>query len=142
LTLIAGVVVFIVGQVFVVLFLERIRLQARTIEAIAQALVIYARDYANPVQSIEDLPEEWKRRLTEGSTELRRLAAVLRSTAETLRWYRFFERVRLVLLRRSVIEASKCLIGLSNCMPPRNDRQMMTATKFQDEISNLLNIGD
>ena len=42
-----GVTVFVIGQVLVVLFLERIRTQARCVEEIAQALVLYAPFYSN-----------------------------------------------------------------------------------------------
>ena len=40
-TVFSGTLVFIIGQVIVVLFLERIRTQARCIEDIAQALTLY-----------------------------------------------------------------------------------------------------
>ena len=138
-TVLGGIVVFIVGQVFVVLFAERIRLQARTVEEIAVALLRYSRDYTNPIQ-MDQITDEQRAFLLTAQDELRTLAARLRASALTLRWYRFFERVRLVLPRDNVIEASRGLIGLSNSLPPHPAGGIDGAERFRREVEAFLGI--
>lgn len=96
-TIVAGIVIYVSGQIFVVLFLERIRMQARTIEEIAVAIVVYGREYSSPVdaEQLVQLTAEHRQRLESASDEIRRLSARLRATASTLRYYGFFERIRL-----------------------------------------------
>ncbi|MEK7777999.1 MAG: hypothetical protein AAB303_05180 [Chloroflexota bacterium] len=116
-----GVVVLVLGQIFVTLFLKRIELQARTVEEIAEALVMYARDYTGPInlpEVDEEHRETVRQKLLEIQTVFRRPAARLRASAQTLWLYRVFETVKLVLPKADVIEASKELIGLSNSVPP------------------------
>lgn len=139
LTVLGGVVVFIVGQVFVVLFAERIRLQARTVEEIAVALLRYARDYTGPIPE-DQITGDQRAFLLTAQDDLRTLAARLRASALTLRWYRFFERVRLVLPRNNVIEASRGLIGLSNSLPPHLEGGVEGAERFRREIEAFLDI--
>ena len=138
-TVLGGVVVFIVGQIFVVLFVERIRLQARTIEDVAVALLRYARDYTAPTPEAE-LTADHRAFLLNAQDEFRTLAARLRASALTLRWYRFFERVRLVLPRRDVIQASRGLIGLSNSLPPHPEGGVEGAERFRREVEAFLDI--
>ena len=139
LTILGGVVVFVVGQVFVILFAERIRLQARTVEEVAVALLRYARDYTTPIPQ-DEITDEQRAFLLPAQDELRTLAARLRASALTLRWYRFFERVRLVLPRNNVIEASRGLIGLSNSLPPHPEGGVEGAERFRREIEAFLDI--
>ena len=139
-TLAGGIVVFVVGQVFVVLFAERIRTQARAIEAIAQSLVIYAREYTHVERDPGGYrsPED-QQRFEEASQALRRQAAILRSTAQTLKWYRLFECLHLVMRRRDAIEASKLLIRLSNLIPCPVD-MIQTAASDRKQVEKLLEI--
>ena len=138
-TILAGIVVFVVGQVFVILFAERIRLQARTVEEIAVALVRYAREYTNPIRP-KDITDAQRAIFTPVSDEFRTLAARLRASALTLRWYRFFELVRLVLPRQNVIGGSRGLIGLSNSIPPHPEGGVEAADAFKTKIETLLDI--
>lgn len=133
-----GISIFVFGQVFVVLFLERMRTQARCIEDIAQALVMYAQVYSDVED--ETTPTWRKERADSASTEFRRLAALLRANARTLRYYKFWQRVHLVLPQDSVIAASKELVGLSNSCHPRDIDQIMVGIAFSDETVRLLGI--
>ncbi len=140
LTVVIGIIVFLVGQVALVLFIERIRLQARTIEEVAEAIVHYGREYSSPLQEGEQLTPERREHLRTAADELRRLSARLRASALTLRYYGFFERLKLVLPRQNVIEASRSLMGLSNVVPPHDHRFICAGIRFRKEIEKYLDI--
>jgi len=111
-TVIAGVTIFVLSQFFVVLFLERIRIQARCVEDVAQAVTKYSNVYTIP--SHADEQADFRALRQEAATELRRLSALLGSTARTLSWYPFWEGLKLVIPQDDVLEASRDLIFLSN----------------------------
>ena len=138
LTLFVGILVFLFGQVTLVLFIERIRIQARTIEEIAETIVQYARDYSTPV-NIDKLTTEKREELCSKADHLRVLSARLRATAVTLRYYRIFEWLRLVIPREDIIKASGSLMGLSNTTPPDSD-SLQNSIQFRKEVENYLNI--
>ena len=138
LTLSVGILVFLFGQVIVVLFVERIRIQARTIEEIAETIVHYARDYSSPL-NINELTTEGREELRSKADHLRILSARLRATAVTLKYYRLFEMLRLVLPRERIIKASKSLMGLSNVTPP-DSNTYRDGIKFRKEVEDCLNI--
>jgi hypothetical protein len=138
LTLFVGILVFLFGQVMLVLFIERIRIQARTIEEIAETIVHYAREYSSPLKN-EQLTSEKLAELRSRADHLRILSARLRATAVTLRYYRLFEWLRLALPRDRVIKASGSLMGLSNIIPPDNDT-IKLGIEFRKEVENYLNI--
>jgi len=138
LTVFGGIVVFLVGQVIVVLFVERIRIQARTIEEIAETIVHYARDYSSPL-NINQLTTEEREELRGKADHLRVLSARLRATAVTLKYYRLFEMLRLVLPRERIIEASKSLMGLSNVTPPSHET-LRDGINFRKEVEDNLGI--
>ncbi len=140
LTVVAGTFVFILGQIVLILFIERIRGQARTVEAIAEAIINYAREYTSPILDISVVPPEALERVRKASEHLRVLAASLRVSTVTLRYYRLFEFVRLVLPRKAVVDASRTLIGLSNLVPPNRDGDIEIAEGFRKQIQELLRI--
>lgn len=141
-----GIVVLVLGQIFVTLFLERIKLQARTVEEIAEALVMYARDYTNPINlsEVDEKHSEIVRmKLLETQLVFRRLAARLRASAQTLWLYRVFETVKLVLPKADVLQASKELIGLSNSFPPevrQGFNGIQVAEDYAQKVQKLLRI--
>ena len=136
---IGGTVVFVIGQIFVTLFIERVRMQARTVESIAQALVMYGPEYSTSIERTQTIDEQHLKKLQEASMELRKLGAVLRSSATTLRWYPFFQRIGFVLPRHKIIAASKELIGLSNLIPPQSG-QVAEAARLRESVETLLGI--
>jgi len=138
LTLFVGILVFLFGQVIVVLFVERIRIQARTIEEIAETIVHYARDYSSPLD-INKLTTEGREELRSKADHLRILSARLRATAVTLKYYRLFEMLRLVLPRERIIKASKSLMGLSNVTSP-DSKTYQDGIKFRNEVEDYLDI--
>ena len=138
LTLFVGILVFLFGQVAVVLFVERIRIQARTIEEIAETIVHYAREYSSPLK-VEQLTTKQREELRSRADHLRILSARLRATVLTLRYYHLFEILRLVLPRERIINASASLMGLSNIIPPDSDT-IKTGQEFRKEVEDYLNI--
>ena len=140
-TIIGGVIIFVIGQLVVILFIERIRVQARSIEEVAQALVMFAREYSTPVQRTQALSEVHEQRLLYAQTELRRLSATLRATTQALKWYPIFELLKLVLTKENVTNASRSLIGLSNCVPPSEDL-INASIVFRREIETYLGFVD
>jgi hypothetical protein len=138
LTLFVGILVFLFGQVVVVLFVERIRIQARTIEEIAETIVLYAREYSSPLK-IDQLTTEKLEELRSKADHLRILSARLRATAVTLKYYRLFEKLGLVLPRKHIIEASRNLMGLSNIIPPNSDT-LQDGINFRKEVEDNLGI--
>ena len=112
LTVLTGVLVFVLGQLASGLFVERINVQARAIEEIAQKLVVHAAIYSSPHEgSIDDVT---RRKLEEVQMDFRRLAALLSSTIQTLKWYPLFQSMRLVEKREKVRRTVDEIIGLSN----------------------------
>jgi hypothetical protein len=140
LTVFTGTVVFVLGQIVLILFIERVRFQARTVEAIAEAIVNYAREYTNPVVTGTPVTPESLERLRIASENLRALSASLRASAQTLRCYRLFQSIKLVLPRKAVIDASSSLMALSNLVPPNTHEQMLEAVRLRKEIEHFLAI--
>lgn len=136
-TVISGVSVFVLGQLISGLFVVRISLQARTIEEIAQKLVFFARDYSRSYEGA--IQSESKKRLLDTQMELRRLAALLSSTAQTLKWYSLFESLHLVLPREQIQSAAKELMGLSNTLGGK-DEDTRKAILHRKRICELLQL--
>lgn len=137
LAVVTGSVVFVLGQIFVVFFLERMRFQARTVEQIAETLVIYAREIA--VTALPDGDEMRQSRTAEASIELRRLAALLNASLHTLRWYQLFQTIGLVIKRKRAIEASRSLIGISNILENQSG-DTSSALQLRGNILRMLNL--
>ena len=133
-----GVTVFVIGQIFVVLFLERIRTQARCIEEIAEALVMYAQFYSSPISP--KTPKGKLEQIQSASIDIRRLAALLRANAQTLRFYKVWRCLRLVQPKDKVVAASKELILVSNVCPPIGMDQINAGIAASSEALRLLGI--
>ena len=114
LTVPTGLSVFVIGQIASGLFVERINIQARTIEEIAQKLVIHAATY--PSSYAGALDYDTQRMLADVRMDFRRLAALLSSSVQTLSWYPVFQWMRLVKTQEQVLSAARALIGLSNSL--------------------------
>ncbi len=100
-TVITGVVVFVLSQLFIEFFLRPIQEYKKLKSDISWALTYYANIYSNPTGVKQEL-------YNEASTALRKLAAELRA---------FNIRKPKILYKKETLEAaSKHLIGLSNCM--------------------------
>ena len=106
-TVLAGVFVFVAGQVVVKFFIEPIHAQRKTIGEIVDFISFHAPDLAG------GLPEGGAE-AKKVSDDLKRLATRLRSDTHVIPWYGFWALLRVVPSRKRVADASSALIGLSN----------------------------
>lgn len=157
-TVVSGTMVFVIGQVIVVLFLERIRTQARCVEDIAQALTLYRPLYlevlvddgyirrvtASPAlhypPGSERIKTEERIAADAASVELRRLGSLLMANSQTIRLYRFWQFLRLVFPKSWVMGVSRELISLCQVCPPLNDGQVESAASHERQLKRLLKI--
>lgn len=142
LTVVGGVLVFVVGQGLVSLYVERIQAQAKLVEEIAVALTFYARRYTSIGADLSSLPEDVRQRLLTESEQMRTLSARLRASADTFRCYGIFEGLRLVLPRKDVISASGELTLISNVMPCPDSDSLRAAVDSAKKTRRLLRIGE
>lgn len=107
LTIIAGVFVFILGQLALKLFIEPIQEFRRTVADVSLALIEYANIYANPGVSSEDIGKRV-------SEELRKLSARLNALVYLLPLYNYTSKLFGLPSKDNVVNAASDLIGLSN----------------------------
>jgi hypothetical protein len=106
-TVLAGVLVFLVGQVVVRFVLDPLANQRAIIGEIADRLIFHAAAYMNPGVARQELLEE-------ASRELRRSSAQLQARTHVIPLYDELAKVGIVRSRGQIDEASRELIGLSN----------------------------
>ena len=80
LTIIAGVFVFIIGQIILKLFVEPWQKQRECIALIGHSLILHANIYGNPGKGDGNI-------LTEASQEIRKLAADLVTSCNRIPFY-------------------------------------------------------
>ncbi|MDA1129381.1 MAG: hypothetical protein O2913_11885 [Chloroflexi bacterium] len=157
-TVVSGTTVFVIGQVIVVLFLERIRTQARCIEDVAQALTLYRPLYlealaddghvrrvtASPAihypPGSERIKTDERIAADAASVELRRLGSLLMANSQTIRLYGLWRFIRLVFPKSWILGVSRELIMLSQVCPPANEAQVESAAIHERELKQLLKI--
>ena len=86
LTVIGGVLIYTLGQIFLKFFIEPVHELLKVIGNIGDTLVFYAQIYGN-----SGLDDE---RYREAKKELRRDASLLKSRAQVVKWYRLFSILR------------------------------------------------
>ena len=104
LTVISGVLVFVLGQLFIEYFLKPIQSYKQLRAKIAYNLTLYAHFYMNP-RKITQKNEDY----SNASYDLRKLAAEVDSMIELKPFWNFF-----IARKTTLREVSKNLIGLSN----------------------------
>jgi hypothetical protein len=128
LTITGGVVVFALSQLIQRFFLEPVHEQAKAIGEVLFGLMYYASRYASPGSGkLDDLSAV--------SDAIRRSASQLYATTNAIRWYRLFDKLRLVPIRQNVDEAVGDLIRLSNSIHTGNGRENRADA---DHIRSLL----
>lgn len=133
LTVISGVLVFVISQMFNEYWLRPIQNYKELRAKISYDLTLYANLYMNPVKY--ELLYETKER-DSAANELRMLAAEVDSFVELRPWGNIF------IARKKVLSAvSKNLIGLSNSLySPNPSIAADHNDKTREEIYNLLKI--
>jgi len=109
LTICGGVLVVVLGQVFIRFFLDPITDLRKLIGEIADNLVYYGNVYSNPGMAKKDV-------IDKARIAFRQNASVLTSRAHALPLYPLFSILRVVPRRSHISEASGNLIGLSNSL--------------------------
>jgi hypothetical protein len=107
LTVVGGIIIFVLGQLIVKFFIEPIHEQATLIGEISYALTFYANIYSNPGLGKPD-------DMYEASQTLRQLASRLRATTRAIRWYGLWQLLGIALKQKALMDVSTDLIGLSN----------------------------
>lgn len=110
-TVLAGVIVFIAGQLFIELFIRPWQRYKEIRAKVAYCLVMYAKDYGNPIElkRFSELLEAKRPKAEknmESGDELRKLASEIAGFAEE-KWF-FYPS------KRKIHEVAAHLIGLSN----------------------------
>jgi hypothetical protein len=114
-TVLAGVLVFVVGQAIQRFLLEPIQEQRRVIGDIASAILLYGNIGPLP----PDVPPEslaLAATPAEATIALRTLAARLRATIWTIPLYGAWSGARVVHSRATILDASQQLVGWSNSL--------------------------
>ena len=107
LTVLGGILVFVVGRIIEKFSIEPIHEQLRLTGEIADSLIFYANLYSSPGIG---KPEK----MDEASKVLRQQASQLMAKTHAIPWYKLWQFLRIVPKHADVIEASKDLKGLSN----------------------------
>lgn len=131
LTVISGVLVFVLGQLFNEYFLKPIQAYKQLRAKIAYNLTLYAHFYMNPIK-ITQKNEDY----SNASYDLRKLAAEVDSMIELKPLGNFF-----IARKKTLCEVSKNLIGISNGFYTDNcSTAMENNGTYRNNIYTLLRI--
>lgn len=132
LTVIVGVLVFVIGQIIVRFVVDPIHEQRLQIGLIADALIFYADVYSNPGADMHS-----EERLTKARADLRSRASQLMAKSNAIPCYGLWSFIRLIPRWESVVRSRGHLIRLSNSLV-RGDP--IHNTKEREAIHDLLGI--
>ena len=133
LTVLAGVLTYILGQLVVKLLIDPVQDFKRTIGIISHTLILRADVIANPGVGKQEV-------IQETSEELRKLASLLRSHLYLIPLYQTSARVFQVPSQEKVLAASSALIGLSNSVFEVRDKIYEINAKRVASIHDSLGI--
>ena len=140
-----AVLVFVLTQSFLALVLEPIREQRRLIGEVAHALLFYAN--VMPAEAVRVNDKLGERTVTVGSAPeevdatrkaLRELAGRLRASLWSIPFYDALALIRVVPRLADVLEASAALVGWSNSVGQRRERDTEKRRKvIADRLGSL-----
>lgn len=134
LTILSGVIIFVLGQLTLKLLIEPIHECRRTITDIAFSLIDYANIYGNPGVAGNEAEKQ-------ASKELRRLSSCLNAQMYLIPYYRFISKIFGLPSRNRVVEAASNLIGLSNGVVKAASADIILVNVERvDKIRNALGI--
>jgi hypothetical protein len=149
LTILAGVIVYVLGRFVEVAGLQPLAEQRRIMAEVATALTMYANLYTNPKSVAGDKPEHvdqgvWEAAVAredelyrEASGTLRELSARLQGHNLSIPWYGLWARLGLAPSRQHVLMAGANLIGISNMISPSLDLIQQNMQWRSDILRNL-----
>ncbi|MBI5694968.1 MAG: hypothetical protein HZC51_04380 [Nitrospirae bacterium] len=133
LTVVSGVVVFVLGQIVIKFFIEPIHEQRKAIGVACDTLIFYSGYYACPKSVFNDPDRE------EAMRKTRELSTLLISQTHLIPWYPFFENIRIVKKKSVIISAARDIIGLTSDMYDENNGCAHSRSRI-NEIERKLNI--
>lgn len=128
-TVLSGVAVFVVGQIFLKMVLEPINKLKQTIGAVAHAYLVHAPVLYNPDVAS---PEQ----KTETADQLRILSGQLHADISLVPGYKVFGRLFFLPSQKKIYEAAQSLIAIGNWMYSSN------ASKLDHIIKNWQRAAD
>lgn len=132
-TVLSGVTVFVLGQIFVKMVLDPIQELNKRKGDIADALIFYA-NVTNRYPGIK------KDELEKAKLVYRQKASQLLARAHMLKWYKLWGLWGMVPDRKDIAAASQHLIGLSNNVLDNGADASFAKTKYRREICRLLDL--
>ena len=134
-TILSGVVLYLLGQYFHIIWLIPLQEYKKIRSEIARKLLLYANVYSNVVRSDEKC-EEWKKEHIVVMDQIRDLAAELEGYIQTLYWFKPG-----IPSKKKLSQVVTCLVGLSNsCIDPYPAQQSKMNHDEADKIRKLLKI--
>ena len=110
-TIFGGIIVYTMGHIIVVFFVEPIHRLRSTIGEIADSLIFYSANYANPNPNVDSLEYE---KCLECEKIMGRHSSQLRARALSIPAYSFWSLIKWVPKRSKIIEAAGELTLLSH----------------------------
>ncbi|MEO9523776.1 MULTISPECIES: hypothetical protein [Marinobacter] len=107
LTILAGVVTFVCGQMAIKLLIDPVQSFKKTVAEIAYKLILHANRYVNP-RSLDDEAQ------AEMCSDFRNLSSQLMSAHQLIPGYKFSAKLFGLPSEKDVVKASKNLIALHN----------------------------
>jgi len=134
LTVLSGVLTYVLGQLVLKLVIEPVQDMKKTIGDISHSLIEHANVISNP-----GLPK--KEVIAETSSHLRKLSSKIQSHLYLVPLYPITARIFRLPQKEKILEASKYLIGLSNSVfSETNDKVYESNAKRVERICDGLGI--
>ena len=134
-TILSGVIVYLLGQYFHVVWLIPLQEYKKIRSKIARNLLLYANVYSNVVR-IDEKSDKWKNEHIEVMDQLRILAAELEGYIQTLHWFKLG-----IPSKKKLSQAVSHIVRLSNsCIDPYPIEQSKMNHDTANEIRKLLKI--
>lgn len=133
LTVVSGVITFLIGQLMLKLLLEPVQDFKKTIGLLAHALIYRANVISNPGVPTEDV-------MSETSKELRSFSAQLHAHLHLIPCYKTSAKLFSLPSKEQVLAASTALIGLSNSVYRASEKVYEVNAKRVECICDSLGI--
>jgi hypothetical protein len=111
LTLLGGVLVFVLGQIAIKFFLEPIHEFKKFLGEIEDALIFYAN-----LPAYDQANEGTRKAILEAKDLFRQQAGRLMAKKKLIPWYKCLVKLRILASEENVVQIHRDLIGLSNSM--------------------------
>ena len=133
LTVLSGVLIYVLGQLVEKLVIEPVHEMKKTIALISQSFIEYDQFIHNPGLHETD-------KIDEVSRHFRKLSSQIRAHLYLVPLYRFMSRVFGLPERTKALEAAKWLRGLSNGLHTNHGQPHGTNAKTKEKICDYLGI--